>query len=232
MSRIKRVALIIETSREYGRGLLRGISRFNREHEPWSVYFQPRGTDDPAPSWLTDWKGDGILARIETERMAEVILQTGAPTVDLRFLVPDLPLPSVGVDVETLASLAMEHFLNRGFERFAFCGTPPGESVWMDLRGKYLHDMALAQGLECEVYDHGSSRRSKVSWEQDQRRLIRWLRGLRKPIAVMACNDLRGLRVLDACRRAGIGVPEEVCVLGVDNDEFLCAFFNATAQQH
>ena len=68
MNHTAHVALLIETSRAYGRGLLRGIIRYQREHGPWSIYFQPRGINDPAPGWLRNWKGDGILARVRPRR--------------------------------------------------------------------------------------------------------------------------------------------------------------------
>jgi LacI family transcriptional regulator len=70
MSHDRHVALLIETSRSYGRGLLRGIIRYQREHGPWSIYFQPRGLNDTAPSWLKSWRGHGILARINDRRTA------------------------------------------------------------------------------------------------------------------------------------------------------------------
>src|SRR5437868_1131918 len=81
---VPHVAVLIETSRGYGRGLLQGVARYNRQHGPWSMYFEPHGLDDPPPGWLRTWKGDGILARINDEPMAQVIRATGLPVVDVR----------------------------------------------------------------------------------------------------------------------------------------------------
>ncbi|MGE3808614.1 MAG: xylose operon transcription regulator XylR, partial [Gemmataceae bacterium] len=94
----KHVALLIETSREYGRGLLRGVTRYHRERGNWSIYFKPQGLGAPPPPWLTGWKGDGILARIDDRRMARAVQATGLPVVDLRGALDDLGLPSIGVD--------------------------------------------------------------------------------------------------------------------------------------
>ncbi|UUO04381.1 substrate-binding domain-containing protein [Blastopirellula sp. J2-11] len=217
-----RVALLIETSREYGRGLLRGISRFQREHGPWSIYFQPRGANEPVPTWLSTWNGDGILARIEDRRMARAIQKTGVPAVDLRFAVPNLGMPGVGVDNLALVRLALDHFLDRGFTRFAFCGYPTGDFIWMDLRAKLFHDQVIQEGYRCEVFQQNLKTGKRLTWDQDQRQLIRWIRKLEKPVAIMACNDNRGQQLLDACRRADVDVPDNISVLGVDNDEFLC----------
>src|SRR5215472_8788263 len=98
MRKTPRVALLIETSRAYGRGLLQGVVRYLREHDSWSIYFQPHDLGAPVPCWLKTWDGDGILARIEDRRSAELIRRTGLPAVDLRFSVPDTGLPGVGID--------------------------------------------------------------------------------------------------------------------------------------
>jgi LacI family transcriptional regulator len=222
MRQLKHVALLIETSRSYGRGLLRGIIRYQREHGPWSIYFEPRGVNDSAPRWLRSWRGHGILARVNDRRTAEIIRRSGIPAVDLRFAVPNLGLPAVGIDNATVVRRAVEHFLDRGFTRFAFCGYRYGASRWMDLRGELFQKQVAALGFPCELFRSSAARRGGVSWEQDQRQLARWVKRLAKPIAVMVCNDDRGLQLLDACRRAGVHVPEDVSVLGVDNDEFMC----------
>ncbi|MEX0793099.1 MAG: DNA-binding transcriptional regulator [Pirellulaceae bacterium] len=221
MQRTFRVAILIETSREYGRGILRGISRFQKDNDPWSIYFQPRGTTDPIPSWLPSWQGDGILARVEDRQMADALLATGIPTIDLRFAVPNLEMPAVGIDETSLVRLAVDHFLERGFRRFAFCGSPPGQFIWMDRRKQLFCEMVAEAGFACETYELSSDLQT-IRWEEDQQDLIRWIQRLRKPVAIMACNDDRGLQLLDACRQAGFEVPNEVSVLGVDNDEFSC----------
>ena len=89
------VALLIETSREYGRGLLRGIARYQQQVETWSIYLQPHGLDAPPPTWLKNWKGDGILARVNDARMAKAVLATGLPAVDLRGAMSDLGIPFI-----------------------------------------------------------------------------------------------------------------------------------------
>ena len=78
------VALIVETAKQYDRGLLRGIGRYIKGHGPWSVYLEERGPRDVIPSWLRVWKGDGIIARIKDVPMAEALLATGVPIVELR----------------------------------------------------------------------------------------------------------------------------------------------------
>ncbi len=220
--RVAHVALLIETSREYGRGLLRGIARYQQLSSPWSVYLRPHGLDEPPPNWLKNWKGDGILARINDPHMADVVLGTGLPAVDLRGAIPDLGIPFIGVDNRPVAQLAFEHLLACGVKHFAFCGTPEGENPHQDFRRAYFSNLVEAAGFDCDVCLGAGKAGAKVDWEVEQQYLSAWIKGLPKPIGMMTCHDDRGQQVLDACRRAGVSVPDEVAVIGVDNDTHLC----------
>jgi len=196
---------------------LRGVGRYVKGHGPWSIYIEERGARDATPTWIRDWKGNGIIARIKDAAMAEALLATGVPIVELRAVV-DLDLPTVYCDDAAIGDLAVRHFKERGFRHFAFCGR--SGMRWSDLR-EHAYRRRLAElGHECHDYvaqRHGRS----LTWEQEQDDVARWLDSLPKPIAVLACNDIRGLQVLDACRRIALPVPERVAVLGVDNDVVL-----------
>ncbi len=217
----RRIALLVETSREYGRGILRGVIRYQREHEPWSVYFKPQGLGAPPPRWLGAWRGDGILARIDDRRMADAVLRAKVPAVDLRGALADLPLPLVGVNNRAVIRLAAEHLIERGFRHFAFCGTRRGENRNQDERADRFAAAIAARGFPCDVFQPGGVR--APTWEQEQREIAAWLRGLPKPVGLMTCHDDRGQQVLDACLRADLAVPDAVAILGVDNDPFLCS---------
>ena len=117
--RRRQVAILIETSNAYARGLLQGVVHYIREHRPWSFHLMEQGRGDDPPPWLAGWDGDGIIARIETPRIARAVVKTGLPAVDLSAarLVPTLPW--VETDDEEIAQLAAEHLLERGFKRFA-----------------------------------------------------------------------------------------------------------------
>ncbi len=219
MKQTRHVALLIETSREYGRGLLRGVTRFHREHGHWSIYFKPQGLGTAPPDWLRTWKGDGILARIDDRRMAERVLETGLPAVDLRGAMGDLGVPSIGVDNREVAQMALEHLLERGLRNFAFCGVPPGKNRFDDQRCDFFREEVESRGHTCHVFARW---RSWANWERGQREIADWLRTLPKPIGVMTCHDERGQQVLDACGRMGANVPDDVAVISVDNDAFLC----------
>ncbi|MEX0643231.1 MAG: DNA-binding transcriptional regulator [Pirellulales bacterium] len=220
---VRRVALLIETSREYGRGLLRGISRYCSERGTWSVYLQPRGLDSPPPAWLRRWQGDGILARIDNRQMADAVVESGMPAIDLRNAIDGMGLPLVGTDSRAVAEMAARHLLDRGFFHFAYCGYTPGECVGSDNRGDSFQAYLAAHKKPCHFFQPTERRRRRhPTWDEEIEQLADWVRELPKSVGVMAVNDDRGLQVLEACRRIGIVVPEELALVSVDNDEILC----------
>jgi len=217
----RRVALLIEASRAYARGLVRGVAQYNRQHQGWAVFYTPRGLDDPPPAWLRAWEGDGILARINARRMAQAVARKRGPVVELRRALGQPGLPSIGPDDEAVARLAAEHLRQCGFQQFGFIGLPRGTHPAMDLRADAFAECLAAWRLPCARFHLQRDRRGDF-WEQQCRVIIDWLRRLPQPVGLMACNDDLGLLVLDACRRAAILVPDQVAVLGVGNDECLC----------
>ena len=219
-ARTRHVAVLIETSRAYGRGLLEGVTRFHQENGHWSIYFEPHGIDDPPPPWLRRWSGDGILVRVNNARMARAVQATGLPFVELRIRLPRRNWAAVGIDNRSVANLAATHLLDRGLRHFAFCGTAPGEHLSMDERRQHFTEIVGKAGHACADFD--SRRWDALTWEQQLDRLVRWVGGLPRPVGVMACNDDWGHHLLEACRRAGIQVPDELAVIGVDNDPILC----------
>ncbi len=225
MNRMPKVALLVETSRGYGRELLRGVMRYARLHGPWGFYLTPGDFVQELPR-MRSWGGTGIIARIETREVARAILSSGLPTIALGLsdeqLRPDSPLSrlsEVVSDSRGAGRMAAEHLLDRGFRHYAYVGAAGG--VWSGRRQASFCERIRAAGHEPRVYRLPRSRRA-AAWEREQPVLAGWLGSLPRPVGVMACNDDRGRQVLVACRDAGLRVPEEVAVVGVDNDELLC----------
>ena len=219
MSVRPRIALLIETSLVYGRGILRGITGYIHTHEPWSVFLDQREDQAPVPGWLDCWQGDGVICRMTNVRLAEALARTKVPIVDLNDYL-DLGLPGVWSDHTAIGHLAARHLLDCGFRQFAFCGFSGQQ--WSTLRRDGFTAFFQQSNHPCVVYESRWSQRRSNTWEQERQNLSEWLISLPKPVGIMACNDMRGQHVLDACRAAEIAVPEEIAVIGVDNDELLC----------
>jgi len=216
----KRIALLIETSNSYARGLLRGIRDYERFYKSWSIFLVEHSRGQPDLFWLKNWSGDGIIARIENEDIAKAILESGLPTVDLSAgrYVPNL------IWVETndrlVAKLAAEHLINCGLRNFAYCGDPYFN--WSKWRQQHFKKFIYDFGYKCFTYELSSQGKNKLGWLKERNRMSEWLISLSKPVGIMSCYDICGQQVIEACRNVNINVPDEVAVIGVDNDELLC----------
>ena len=216
----RRVALIVETSSAYGRRILRGIRRYVHTHQSWSIFLEHRSLTTHAPRWLEHWDGDGIISRSTTEGLAEATARSRVPMVDLTDRFGSFGQPQVWSDDGVIAQLGADHLRERGFKKFAFCGFS-GESWSARRLGAFAAEVAKL-GEDCLAYESPWFGDDANSWEVEQERISRWLASLPRPIGVMACNDIRGQHVLEACRALGLAVPEEVAVVGVDDEEEIC----------
>jgi LacI family transcriptional regulator len=248
--RRKRVALIIETSNEYARGILHGIRAYIREHGGWDIDLDERRRGE-ATGWLDGWRGDGVIARIENAHVAAEVLRSKLPCVDVSAARQVPGIPWVETDDAEIAKLAFEHLRDKGLKRFAFCGDP--NFNWSNWRQGHFTRLVHEAGYECDVFPRedenrkgerekrrkgDKSRRRRGlplshsprlrfnspthAHEQELTSLTQWLRELEQPTGVMACYDIRGRQVLAACKLAELAVPDDVAVIGVDNDELLC----------
>lgn len=218
---VRRVALLIETTRTYTRELLAGVRRYVAEQGPWSTFVELRALDSSPPPWLRAWDGDGILCRTFSREMANAVRETGLPAVELRSTHLAHNRPFVGMDNRHVGEVVAEHFLNRGYRHFA-AYTLDTETFFQERSENFVGTLE-SRGHSCALLPSKGDR-SQRDWEKSQRRLVDWLSSLPKPVGIFAANDQLGVRLLDACQRAGIAVPEEVAVVGAENEETLCEF--------
>ncbi|WP_043630803.1 XylR family transcriptional regulator [Nonomuraea candida] len=211
----RHVALLVETSNAYARGLLLGVKKYVEESPHWSLYLAEHSRHETDFSWLEGWHGDGVLARIETEQTARFIRRLGLPTVDLSAarLVPELP--GVETDDGAIVRWAIGHFAERGLRNFAFCGDD--RFAWSVTRSEWFAGCVRQRGTTPHAFGMKQSGMRAVERE----RLAAWLTDLPKPVGVLACYDIAGQEILEACKIAGLVVPDAVAVIGVDNDELI-----------
>ena len=216
------VLLIVETAMAFGRGVLEGISRYLVENPPWSVQLDLRELLVTPPAWLRRWDGDGIITRSTTPEMAEIIQKWGIPTVNLTDIYGDQGLPSIWNDHDAIGRMAADHLIQRGLNQFAYCGFT--DHHWSESRFEGFSAAVGQHGYSVESHQSDWAQARRTGWERQQAQLVDWLTSLPKPIGIMACNDFRGQHVLEGCRAARLSVPDEVAVIGVDNDQVICDF--------
>lgn len=221
------VALILNINKPYDRKVVDGIARFTRTQTNWSVYAE----DEPLariPN-LRRWHGHGIIADLDERPVVEAISKVEIPVVNIGGAIHDeawsFKTPYVTTDNVAVARLAAEHLLDRGFQNFAYCGlrrTP--YNPWSRIRGSEFQKMLRKRGFPCSIYNgrHNDARR----WEEVQRGLCRWIDALEKPVGIFACNDSRARHILESCRRLELKVPDDVAIVGVDNDVTMCELAN------
>jgi len=215
-----RVALLIETALIYGREILLGIADYARIHHPWSIYVEQRDLIAEPPVWLFQQKWDGMISRSTTPQLVESIHKAGIPFVDLNDREDHFGIPRIRSDDVLIGRMAAEHLIERGFQNLAFCGFQ-GES-WSHRRFQGFEETVNQRGLTGQVYDSPWLGGKPLRWGVEQERLVKWLSSLPRPLGIVACNDARGQHVLESCRQLNLKIPDEVAVIGVDNDEVMC----------
>jgi LacI family transcriptional regulator len=224
--KIPKIVLLVEHSRAFGRGILYGIAKYSRLHGPWAFYrhppyymeaWGPRKTLSWLKNIVRKFDADGVIMR--AARNAEAVLETDLPVIvlDVNEQIPDLA-NILCSDIE-IGRVGAEYMLNRGFRHFAYCGFD--DMRWSRERSAGFCERVKETGFETSVYVQPKSK-SNRSWEREQSFVVDWLRLLPKPAALMVCNDDRGQYVIEACKIAGLHVPEKLAIIGVDNDELIC----------
>lgn len=223
MTRPLRVAMLANVSRRYDRRAAQGVAAYARETGRWNLYIE----EDPLATLprLKQWDGDGIIANFDERRMAAAVAGLKIPVVGIGggqgWYDPRSRIPYFTTDNRAIGRLAAEHLLDCGFARLAFFGNPPSRRhQWSDERGQAFRQRARAAGAACAVYR--GRHVGAQHWIQQLGELARWLRDLEKPIGLFACTDIHGRQALEACQTVGLHVPDDVAVIGVDNDEMIC----------
>jgi LacI family transcriptional regulator len=213
------VAVILDPSHSYQRRIIRGIAEHVQRGAGWRLFIESRSAD-MVPDPRT-WRGDGVIAFFGDRRTERLVAELRVPAVSIERGHDGVPtrIPVVATDNAAIGRLGAEHFLERGFRHLAYCGAADQE-YWCEPRGAAFAEAAAAAGTTCSLF----RRRQRVSrdWPSTLAGLAEWIASLPRPTGILAGNDARARHVVEACRMVGRRVPEDVAVLGVDNDEMLC----------
>ncbi len=219
-----KIILLMDFSEEYSKGLLKGISRYSKETGPWLFcrmplfYRETRGIDGIL-DWAKEWKADGIIGQLYNDKDIGKIVEAGIPVIAQDFKERFAEIPNITGAYHEAGVIGAEYFLKKGFKNFAFYGFR--DIVWSRERAEGFEERLKKAGHKVHYFEHRKSRSGEL-WYYKESSLSKWLKSLPKPIALMACDDNQGQHITEACRHSGLRIPEEVAVLGVDNDETIC----------
>lgn len=217
-----KVLLLVESSRASGRNYLQGIARYAHLHGPWSFYWEPGGFEMSRQA-LKKLDVDGIILR-DVGALKTQVLRLGIPAVVVGHRDREVRgVVNVVTDSQAIGRMAAEHLLHCGFRHFAYCGlarSPHEQTPWSERRMETFSAQVMGAGFKTPpsfvLPPPGSD------WKKTRRQLADWLSKLPRPLGLMACNDDCGTQVAEACKLAGLTVPDAVGIMGVDNDEVVC----------
>jgi LacI family transcriptional regulator len=221
--KVPNVVLFLATGEKSGRDKFEGILRYMRLHTPWNIHLVDNCVGEQQLVSLKAWGVSGvIIARMPDA--AALVQQVSVPVVVMdspALYEKQLPKASYVInDSEAVGAAGAAAFIKRGFREFAYVASSY-EWDWSVGREHGFRDCLARSDFSCAVYGNLTACERK-DWMLDQQRLLKWLRDLPKPVAVLAAEDARARQVLETCQLAGIHVPGEVALLGIDNDEFIC----------
>ena len=222
----RQVALLYPASIPWIARCLDGIRRYAREQGGWHLLSSPptlRGAEESALtlSSMRGWKGDAIIAVSNDERELRSARRMGIPIVNLAGgLQQSFGVPRVMVNHFQAGRLAADHLLERGLRNLAYFGW---QNLWYsNQRLAGFCERAAESGVTVAILLRASGSESKQSWTQRIAGLTKWLVGLPRPCGIFAVHDYRAQFVLEACQESGLRIPDDIAVIGMDNDETIC----------
>jgi LacI family transcriptional regulator len=244
MSQPYRILISMYTHSAFDRSVLRGIARYARLNGKWTFYLPdqvPHFEVDDSPTLeqrrggnllirqLRKWGATGFIGRIPTNAIGRKMLQMGLPLIAMELSAKQqqpshqlFQVSEIHPNSHEAGRMVAEHYLGCGLQRFAYCGI--GGRLWSERRREGFTGRLQEACFSCDV--HAPLSKTSPTWDEERLLIRKWIKSLRKPVGIMACNDIRGRQVLEACMIEGLKVPEEVAVIGVDNDELLCDLTN------
>ncbi len=218
----RKVFVHLESGRGYGRELLKGIYEYNNKNNNWEIIFEPAyylqsGQIRNSIRSIKALRPDGCI--IENQDNIVDLVKLGIPVVQTTSINRNRSVPSIKGSYDQDGKMAFEHFINLGFRNLGFFGV----DFINFSKFRYESFKHLADSYGIPVYVHRlSSNKRNFTYTNSFRKTVEWIKSLPKPIGILACNDDFGQTLINACSFAGVKVPYQVAVLGVDNDELLC----------
>ena len=219
-----RLILLTDFTEAFAHYLLKGILEYSKEHDPWVVcrmppsYKQQYGVEGVL-KWAQQWRADAIIGQFDDDDDVGLFRRQGIVALAQDFKSRFATIPNITSEYRLTGRMVADFFLRKGFRHFAFYGYK--DVVWSAERCEGFRERITAQGFGNDFQEYQHPQLENL-WFYEPAPLADWLRSLPRPTALMACDDNQGNRITEVCRVSGIRIPEEIAVMGVDNDEMTC----------
>lgn len=219
---MKRILVLIDYSSEFSRRLLKGLIQYSKDNGPWifyrlPTYYKALYGKEGIVEWAKEWKADAIIARWDHEG-TNLLTTLNIPILLQNYKERSPYFSNLTGDYIGTGEMAARFFIKRRFRNFAFYGNKG--VVWSRERAEgFRREVEKAGG---NYYYYESENMNGEEWGTSYIELDEWLLSLPKPVGLFACDDSFALRVSQICTINNIKIPEELSLLGVDNDEMIC----------
>jgi LacI family transcriptional regulator len=216
-----KVLLLTDFSSGYSRSLLKGVVQYGKAHGPWAfyrmpLYFRELHGDEGVVKWAKQWGADAIIAQLRDVKV-ETLQKLKIPIIVQNYKDRYEGISNLTGDYFGTGAMAADFFLRKGYKCFAYYGFK--DAVWMRERGEGFKSGAENRGYPVYLFDEGGM---DEKWIFNEERVRQWLMELPKPVALFSCDDSHAIQITEICKMSGISIPEEIAILGVDNDELIC----------
>ena len=225
MGRIRQILLILDTAREPNRQFIRGITRYANHHGPWifhgipPLYHLENIKLQNSALFKNDLLSSDAAFGYIDDKIAKILIKHDKPIAHLPVHKPIPGAINIMEQDNSTGQMGAKHFLDLGLRNFAFCG-------WKDFHWSRIRQIGFCQAIQKAGFNAATYKEpplgKKLTRQAQRKLLIKWLSSLPKPVGIMTCNDDRSREVVEACLVANLDIPEDVAVLGVDNDQMVC----------
>ena len=227
-----RLLVITDLDGYFPSKLLQGIVRYSTSlREQWSICRMPTAYKNRigipgVVKWAREWGANAVIGPFDETDDLPLFAESGIIAVALDFKKRFKDISNITGDYGGNGRMAARYFIEHGFKNFGFFGFE--DLYWSEERCEGFRRAIEEAGFGDSLYIYNTTRDNEKLWYDERIKLSSWLRKIPKPIAIMACNDVQGNNLIEACHLAGIKVPTEVAVLGVNNDEMICNMGSCT----
>ena len=220
-----KVILLIDCTSEFDRKLLRGMMKYSKENGPWLFYRTPSdyhfdgSREEWIAQWAKEWKADAIIGRWNETKLdllkdldIQIVLQNTRHRSDI--------YSNLTGDYITTGQIAARYFIRKFYTSFAFFGIK--DVIWSTEKGRGFREEVLKTNARYSQFEE------EARQAYDRRKLADWLTSLPKGTALFCCDDAHALTITETCMMAGINIPEDIAVLGVDDDDLICEISDPT----